>query len=172
MILKIVSAAKKSLYFIIAFIALIFLLAILSNKLFVKKLAMSCKGSESQTFTNKKDEVSFNKNEKTISLTISLYNYPFLKPDASIDSAWVGYFFNAKDESNSVDVFPHSIIAHSKYKDGRYNFFNLDRISREVFMEKRYDVRDDENTNAYSKSAYFNSTHEIFEGICEERKPL
>ena len=172
MILKIAAIAKKSLYFIIALIVLIFLLAVLSNKLFVKKLTMSCKGIESQIFTNKKDEVSSNKNEKIISLTISLYNYPFLNPDATIDSGWGDYYFKAKDESRNVDVFPHSLIAHSKYNDGRYTFFNLDRISRKVFMEKRYDIRDDEKITASSKAAYFNYTHEIFEGVCEERKLL
>ncbi len=172
MILKITALAKKSIYFIIALIVLIFLLAFLSEKLFVKKLTMSCKGIETQIFTNKKDEVSSNKNEKIISLTINLYNYPFLKPGATIDSGWADYYFNAKDESRSVDVFPHSLIAHSKYNDGRYTFFNLDRISRKVFNEKRYDVRDDEKISVTSKSAYYNATHEIFEGICEERKPL
>lgn len=172
MILKITALAKKSIYFIIALIILIFSLAILSNKLFVKKLALSCEGIESQIFTNKKDEVSSYKNKKILSLTISLYNYPFLKPDATIDSGWADYYFNAKDESRSIDVFTHSLIAHSKYKDGRYTFFNLDRISRKVFMEKRYDVSDDEKTSVTSKSAYYNATHEIFEGICEERKPL
>jgi hypothetical protein len=39
-------------------------------------------------------------------------------------------------------------------------------------MEKRYDIRDDEKISASSKAAYFNYTHEIFEGVCEERKPL
>lgn len=172
MITKILTFIKKSFLLLFGIFILLLILGFISEKLFTKKITMSCQGSESQILTNKKDEVSSSKNEKVISLTITFYNYPFLKPDATIDSGWADYYFNAKDESRSVEVFPHSLIAHSKYNDGRYTFFNLDRISRKVFIEKRYDIKNDEKTEAYSKSSFYNSSHEVFEGICEERKPI
>jgi len=172
MITKILILTKKLFQLLFGIFILLLILGFISEKLFTKKITMSCHGSESQILTNKKDEVSTNKNEKIISLSITFYNYPFLKPDATIDPEWGDYYYSAEDESRSVEVFPHSLIAHSKYNDGRYTYFNLDRISRKVFIEKSYDIRDDEKKAAYMKRFSINSSHEVFEGICEESKPI
>lgn len=172
MIAKILIFIKKSFLLLFGIFILLLILGFISEKLFTKKITMSCQGSESQILTNKKDEVFKNKNEKVISLTITLYDYPFLKSDADIDSGWADYYINAKDESRSVNVFSHSLIAHSNYKDGRYTYFNFDRISRKVFMEKHYDIQNDKMRARYSRPSFINSSHEVFEGICEERKPI
>ena len=169
MLKNILTVVKKGFYLIIGLTILIFILGFLSAKMFVKELTMSCKGIESHISTNKKDEVSSNKSEKIISLSITLYEYPFLKPSAHIDSGWGDYYFDAKDESRSVFVFPHSLIANSRSNDGRYSSFNLDRISRVISMERTYDKEYDKRPNSQT---LYTSSEKTFEGICEDRKPL
>ena len=44
------------------------------------------------------------------------------------------FYFNAKDESRNVDVLSIHLLLTVNTKGGRYTFFNLDRISRKVFM--------------------------------------
>ena len=44
------------------------------------------------------------------------------------------FYFNAKDESRNLDVLSIHLLLTANAKGGRYTFFNLDRISRKVFM--------------------------------------
>ena len=44
------------------------------------------------------------------------------------------FYFNAKDESRNVDVLSIHLLLTANTKGGRYTFFNLNRISRKVFL--------------------------------------